>query len=149
MEALGDILGELRRDGRAVFLLGFHARVRTVLSKAHWFHEVAAFPTYGALLAHLRGVKAAGGDYAAPPAGHGHGEEHGHGATAAHLPPATPAPAAAGTGLAVAPTPAAVAVAPAGTSAYSYSAMLLSPSPAKGAAAPAGASKAELLNDWK
>lgn len=165
MEALGDILGELRRDGRAVFLLGFHARVREVLSKAHWFHEVAAFPTYGALLGHLRRVRAEGGDYAAPPAGaHGHEGQQPHGATAVHLPPpatpaAPPAAAGAGTGLELgSPAPAAAAaVAPTGTSAYSYSAMLLSPSPAKrpattGEGEGAGGvpvSKEQVLDEWK
>ena len=33
IDALGDVLAELRRDGRATFLLGFHARVRTVIAK--------------------------------------------------------------------------------------------------------------------
>jgi len=60
IEAAGDLIGELQREGIAVFLLGFHSRVREVLEFAHWFHAIEHFPDYGALLAHLRTLQTEG-----------------------------------------------------------------------------------------
>ena len=60
VEAAGDLVQELQREGIAVYLLGFHARVREVLEYAHWFHLVESFPDYGALLSHLRALQAEG-----------------------------------------------------------------------------------------
>lgn len=145
IDAFGDILAELRRDGKAVVLLGFHARVRTVITKAHWFHEVHTFPHYGALLAWLRETVESGGDYHAPPAHEG-GDHGGHkdgkpggGATA-------PAVGAAPVPGSVPSTALATPVAGAGSSqasAFAYQAMLLSPSPAAGVRQrPAGAAAA-------
>lgn len=60
IEAAGDLYHELQREGIAVYMLGFHERVRTVLEHAHWFHSVEVFPDYAALLAHLRVLQAEG-----------------------------------------------------------------------------------------
>jgi hypothetical protein len=133
VDAFGDILAELRRDGKAVVLLGFHARVRTVISKAHWFHEVHTFAHYGALLAWLRETVEAGGDFHAPPphdgGNHGHDHDGKPGGATAPAVGAAPAPGSVpSTALA---TPVAGATSSQG-SAFAYQAMLLSPSPAAG-----------------
>lgn len=67
----------------AVYLLGFHSRVREVLEFAHWFHLVESFPDYGSLLAHLRTLQAEGRLPVRPPPPPPPGHEFvAHGSTA-------------------------------------------------------------------
>lgn len=56
MDAMGDLIGELSRAGRTVFMLGFVPRVRKVLAKVPWFGAILSFRDYGSLLVHLRDV---------------------------------------------------------------------------------------------
>jgi len=56
MDALGDLIQELARNNKTVFMLGYPAKVRIVLSKVPWFHTVLSFRDYGALLSHLRDI---------------------------------------------------------------------------------------------
>jgi hypothetical protein len=54
LEAVGELLMELKRASKVVFMLGFQPRVRKMLRKAHWFHDVRSFADYGSLLQLLR-----------------------------------------------------------------------------------------------
>jgi SulP family sulfate permease len=55
-DAMGDLIGELARAGKTLFMVGFHTRVRKVLEKVPWFHHVLSFRDYGSLLVHLRDI---------------------------------------------------------------------------------------------
>jgi MFS superfamily sulfate permease-like transporter len=56
MDALGDLIQELARGGKTVFMLGYQAKVRIVLAKVPWFSTVLTFSDYGSLIHHLRDV---------------------------------------------------------------------------------------------
>jgi len=105
LETIGSLQEELRRHGYEVFLLGFHARVLTSISKAHWFAELRTFPEYPALLAFMRSQVTADGVYVPAPVpehhgsdDHGHGHGHGHSHDGDASAPAAAAGASAGDG---------------------------------------------------
>ena len=99
---------ELKRAGKRCFMLGFHARVRAVLGKTHWFHDVNTFHDYESLLSHLREHPDAPPASAAPSVViHADGGEPLPAPAAAAAAPARPNPAA------LSPAPALSAPAPA------------------------------------
>jgi hypothetical protein len=55
---MGDLISELARANKVLFMVGFHSRVRKVLEKVPWFQHVLSFRDYGALVLHLRSVLA-------------------------------------------------------------------------------------------
>jgi MFS superfamily sulfate permease-like transporter len=57
-DAMGDLISELARANKVLFMVGFHSRVRKVLEKIPWFQHVLSFRDYGALVLHLRSVLA-------------------------------------------------------------------------------------------
>lgn len=57
-DAMGDLISELARANKVLFMVGFHTRVRKVLEKVPWFQHVLSFRDYGALVLHLRSVLA-------------------------------------------------------------------------------------------